>query len=194
MIYLIVVSVILITGLVFLLLRIMYTENMGPRQPKHKLIDALKKTAIVLEKYNKPWIIAYGTLLGIMREGNPLEGDDDIDLIIYKKDSNELLQLFDELDEFKVDKSYEKYKNFRRRWYNDIPIDIYLTEEYNKDGYDACDKWERIPFNMLPPKQISWNGVTLNIPEDYEKFLSGVYGDWKTPKHGKNTYPNRKRC
>ena len=183
--YLIVVSVILIIGLVFLLLRITNTENMGSRQPKPKLIDALKKTAIVLEKFNKPWIISYGTLLGIMREGNPIEGDDDIDLIIYKKDRNELLQLFDELDEFTVDTRYEKQGNFRRRWYKGVPIDIYLTAEYNKDGHDTCDIWNNNSLKMFPIKQISWNGVTLNIPEDYEKFLSDTYSNWKHPIKGK---------
>lgn len=39
------------------------------------------------------WFIAYGTLLGIIRENSCIEGDDDVDIIINKKYYNVLKQI-----------------------------------------------------------------------------------------------------
>jgi len=67
-------------------------------------------------------------------------------------------------------------------------IDFYMATLDEKTG-DVHDTWENVTWskcydesNTLVKKQ--WNGVTLNLPQNYETKLIKRYGfNWKTPSN-----------
>ena len=42
--------------------------------------------------------VFYGTLLGLVREGQPIEGDDDVDVLVNKKHFNEVKSIVERLN------------------------------------------------------------------------------------------------
>jgi tellurite methyltransferase len=50
-----------------------------------ELKSAVKTMEQTLAQYNVPYMVFFGTLLGAVRDGKPIEGDDDIDLVIDAK-------------------------------------------------------------------------------------------------------------
>ena len=61
-------------------------------------LDLLKKLQKVCEKHNLKLYMVYGTLLGAVRHGGVIPGDDDIDVALLREDYDKLLQLIEEFD------------------------------------------------------------------------------------------------
>lgn len=59
-------------------------------------LDLLRKLKAVCEKHDLQLYMIYGTLLGAVRHGGVIPGDDDIDVALLREDYNKLLQLTDE--------------------------------------------------------------------------------------------------
>ena len=59
---------------------------------KH-LLDLFSKHLSHLEHF-----VFYGTLLGLVRGGNPIEGDDDVDILVNKKHFKEVKSIVKSLD------------------------------------------------------------------------------------------------
>ena len=146
-----------------------------------------KIVKILLENEIFDWFIAYGTLLGIVRNNSCINNDDDIDIIIDIKHREKLLNIL-ENNKYKV--VMYKYKNYpekntnifiKVKKNNEPTIDFYFALE---DRYVYHDVWENkfwidcAPFIVTP-----WNDTTLLLPKNAELKLKCVYGDnWKTPK------------
>ena len=71
------------------------------------------------------------------------------------------------------------------------PIDFYFTKQYNKNGYDICVPHDKFPVKLFPIKQIQWQGLKVNIPQDDIRLLNDNYHTWHIPDKGKG--PNKKR-
>ena len=66
----------------------------GKKETKEKLNNTLEMISKLLNHNNiKNWFIGYGTLLGIIRENECIENDDDIDILCNKKDFNIIKQM-----------------------------------------------------------------------------------------------------
>ena len=61
-------------------------------------MDLLKKLKQVCDKHQLKLYMIYGTLLGAVRHGGIIPGDDDIDVALSREDFNKLLSLTDEFD------------------------------------------------------------------------------------------------
>ncbi len=134
-------------------------------------------------KYNL--IIFYGTLLGIIRNNDFIENDDDIDLLLNISDLNNFLN---DLDEKNV--VYRKHikKNeipVIQCFYENIgPIDIYVYNEYKND--DILIKWDGGQLyakkDIFPLKEIIFYDKKCLIPNNSEEILRQIYGkDWMIP-------------
>ena len=55
--------------------------------------QSLKNIANVLNNSGLKWGVTFGTLLGLIRDKNPIEGDDDIDIVASVEDKSELLKM-----------------------------------------------------------------------------------------------------
>ena len=144
----------------------------------------------------------YGTLLGLVRENNILEMDDDIDILINKKHRKKLISIIEKYQGVKLDlKSWpnncSKHLLQATRKVNGIDtyIDFYLYDFKSKDDF-VTDKWNiegrweeenmhlKIPKELIFPlkkKEIK-NFVTCNIPNKEVDVIKFLFGDrWMFP-------------
>lgn len=168
----------------------------GKRETQEKTNHTLVTIANILneEKIND-WFIFYGTLLGIIRENNCIEDDDDIDIII-NYDYDELRKIFKKhgfkfTTKFGIGKSKKILKTVS-------------TDEFASFDFYICDVDETGLFNVSWCKnkisncyvdlnkktfiEKKWKSTILHLPNDYENKLVSMYGDWKTPGPGKVPY------
>ena len=67
-------------------------KNMHFIENKNKIINKLLN-----KKKLTNWFIAYGTLLGIIRDNNTIDGDDDVDIIIDIEYKDQLVDIIQEI-------------------------------------------------------------------------------------------------
>ena len=56
--------------------------------------------------------VFYGTLLGLVREGKPIEGDDDVDILVHKNHFNEVKAIVKSLNFIIHDKKFPNTTKF----------------------------------------------------------------------------------
>lgn len=165
---------------------------------KQDAVFALQAIARILPLNAWPWYIISGTFLGHHREGSFLNHDYDIDLGINAEDINikALLQLLQQQTAFtiqKIDNNIEvmrttsgqrhldiKVSIIKMIHSNGIPIDLFI--HYTENGScwhgSVLHRWDNTPFKLI---KTTFEGITVNIPDDADRYLSENYGDWKTP-------------
>jgi LPS biosynthesis protein len=82
----------------FLRNRLVDQDIIRINQVKMVQIDLLQKLVTVCHKYDLKIYPVYGTLLGIIREGGMIFGDDDIDVALPREDYDKLMRLTDEFN------------------------------------------------------------------------------------------------
>lgn len=139
--------------------------------------------------YLQDWFICYGTLLGIVRENNCIDNDDDVDIVINKNYYNIVKKLLID-DGFELEYGYgiNNSENIIKTKIKPgfSSIDIYMG---SFDNGNCKDLWNNllitncyIDKNQRDYIIKSWNGVLLNLPNDYITKLVNRYGEnWKTP-------------
>ena len=153
----------------------------GSPQQQIILNKTLLYIAQLLIKHNiVKWFIAYGTLLGIVRNHSCIANDDDVDIMCDYRDKELLKQIFIK-NGFTVTLAK---KHFFRIVKNDYaPIDFYCA---HVNGDDYHDKWDHIMWKnaSLHGEFIKkkWNDIYLQLPHQYVSRLRNQYGrTWRTP-------------
>ena len=135
----------------------------------------------------------YGTLLGLVREDDIIEGDDDIDFYVNINEREKLISIL-KLNFIVVDEtlSVNKNKSFLQvfRFYNNVKfiIDFYFYDS-NKDKFNIIEKWNfeggthiqskhlRIPkIFIYPIKSNMINGHQLFLPSQPVLLCEFLYG------------------
>jgi len=130
-----------------------------------------------------------GTLLGIIREGNFIAHDSDLDFGI--KLENFSPKLIEELITcgFKFERSFGKLaKGYEVRFTKrNIQIDFFGF--YHKKDYDCTYCYDNsgsiyeIKFNKFYLVDYNFKEIKIKVPNDVNNFLAQQYGeDWKVPK------------
>ena len=176
------------------------------------LNKTLHLIATLLNKYKlNNWFIGYGTLLGITRNNSCIDEDDDVDIIMDKKDVNKIITILKENNFINI-----TYKNnFIRAYYNFNPnpnnisinstlkntfssiinkktyidinnkfigaLDIYLADVDNNGNFN--DTWENFYWtNCFDLIEKEWSDTKILLPNNYMIKLENLYGsNWKTP-------------
>ena len=138
------------------------------------------------------WFVAYGTLLGIIREDSCIDGDDDVDIIINDIYYDELKTSL-EKNGFEIEYGYgignsRKILKTKERT-NNCSVDFYMAS-VDKNG-NFNDGWEKVVWSNCYNEsnnlvEYLWNDVKLQLPFNSETKLAKRYGnDWKIPKQYK---------
>ncbi len=123
---------------------------------------------------------AFGSLLGIVRDNDFINWDEDIDLYILKEQED----IFDSLLPILQKKGFELVRYERRGLYsfmrNGEYMDVYVIENVG-GGLRHTGSTFFLDTDFKNIVSINFKGIQVTIPKDYERHLELLYGDWKTP-------------
>ncbi|MGL5681623.1 MAG: LicD family protein [Marinifilaceae bacterium] len=144
----------------------------------------------IMQKHNLTFGLIYGTLLGVIRDGDFISHDEDIDLFMLEENQAQFIKSLPSIEEygFKVAR-YDK-RGLISIIRNNEYIDIYF---FHKDGDIRNCCGERIPAYILD-ECISINFIDKEflIPKDYMNFFIFEYGKtWNIPIVYKTSFINR---
>ena len=168
----------------------------GQKESRVKLNRTLLYIARLLHAHGlHNWFVAYDTLLGLVRAGSCIEGDDDVDIII---DSTARKTVADLLVSEGFELDMHK-KNFIKTHGNAqfASIDFYCAN-YNPHTTDFHDTWENVRWTKCKTEHGSFSeiffggGVKINLPAHAEVKLEGRYGkNWRIPQPTKGPTPRK---
>lgn len=143
--------------------------------------DNLQLIANILDKSHLKWGTIFGTLLGIIRDNDFIEWDEDVDLYILKEEENifqeQLQVLFSEGFELIRYERGGLYSISRKGEYTDFYVLNKLSNEvrYTLDGGFILEKF------IVHQRLVKFRDIELSVPCEIDEYLSFEYGDWKTP-------------
>lgn len=143
--------------------------------------------------HNLWYIIAFGTLLGAVRHHGIIPWDDDMDILVYRKDMNKLENVINDLIKmgYKVEKTWKLVKIYISDKYF---IDIFLIEEidgkifrcqkndnkceYPNKNHEWWWKWFEFPKEYIENRKLfKLDGLSVYGPTNPIKILKFWYGD-----------------
>ncbi|MEE0052529.1 MAG: LicD family protein [Prevotella sp.] len=137
----------------------------------------------ILNNNDVSFILAFGTLLGAVREHDFISHDEDIDLIMFKKDMPKFLSLLFILRENGFDVVRYEPRGFLSIMRKGEYIDFYFFDDYPKNKtlcYCCRDMYSKKRFEDTT--EIEFLGDKFQVPRDYEKYLEFYYGsNWMIP-------------
>lgn len=161
----------------------------------HKIADILNGSSI-------QYFYAYGSLLGLIRDGKFMDHDDDMDIGILNTERD----IFSKLDSLMERNGFKKIHAFYLHGqikevayiWNKLKVDFFLYEDdksgkmssysfFKKQGVEykqASDFFvaKLLCHKITGVKQLTINGFNYNIPQNAEIYLADIYGDtWRYP-------------
>ncbi len=175
---------------------------------RREALKVLFDTVRLLDEHNVTYHLEGGTLLGLIREGDLLPWDHDLDISIMSPDASLVERILPRLwsKGHKISarsflkNSYVFQKGQRRifkvklwssylrsatsfKGHKPIVLDIFVKYSDEKHIYWAANKKV-----MKAPKShynaydvVTFLGYPFKVPSDPEAYLTLKYGDWKTP-------------
>lgn len=168
----------------------------GNNNSQEKLNKTLLHISNIMNSNNiDDWFIAYGTLLGIIRENSCIEGDDDIDIVINVNYKDKLINILKNYGFSLDNRSCDRIiKTNETDEYSSI--DFYLSEVDNNSNYK--DNWEDVLWSNCYDQnnkllKYEWKNIFLNLPNNYKIKLVNRYGEkWNIPQKSKGPKPRKK--
>lgn len=152
----------------------------------------LYKTKELFDKCGIEFCLAFGTLLGAIREHAIIPGDEDVDVMTSQEDKLRLNLPFLARNGYEVCRIIEgELYSFRIN--QNSYIDVYIIRPLNRSlwAVHCCSL-----SGLVTPKkyfkkfiEVEFLGTTFKSPSNPEKLVEFWYGkDWRTPKSGKKYY------
>jgi hypothetical protein len=144
----------------------------------------------VLSEYNIRYWLAFGALLGAVRDSDFISWDDNVDLLFFNEDFS---LIFNSLKESFIGKGF-----IVRIRHDRFPIKFQLIkygQRYNLLPMEKSGKWRvfgdiRVPGKFFSQTEvIFFKGIKFYVPSPKKDFLKFVYGeDWVKPKKPSEDY------
>ena len=154
--------------------------------------EILLKAKELFSQIGLEFYLAFGTLLGAIREHNIIPGDEDVDIMIFDEETlyNNLPFLYK--NNFKLCR-IEKGILYSFRLNKKAYIDVYIIKEMN---YSIWKPYCYSLAGYVTPKKYLNKFTDIDFlkdkflcPQDPEKIIKFWYGkNWCTPQSGKNYY------
>lgn len=150
-----------------------------------RVLSVLRDLREVLEADGIPFFFAAGTALGIVRNGRPLDHDDDIDVGVFEEhwDRDRLLAAFMRHPHFDLEASSSERPKIRLLHRGGAGIDIFRFYREGDGVYHDGNfvRWKNSTFQIEAHNAA---GGTVYLPTDTDRYLTENYGDWRTPDKG----------
>lgn len=165
-----------------------YFTKKGPIN-KENALQLMGIITEVFDRHNIFFMPMWGTLLGIIRNGDFIDHDDDIDLMMLHEDEDKLYEALVELKE----KGVYLCKQYKGQIYTfvsstGIPLDIDVMKKAHFPyslGYCVVLEKYRPKHLFGKYKKIDFKGLKISVPEDTDSFLTYFYGEnWRIPQKG----------
>lgn len=154
-----------------------------------------------LDQHQIRYWLDFGTLLGIYRDGALIPWDHVADISIHSDDAETLWKVKSQLSlKYRLSPRFNstkwipgKYRVFKLKYWHQKPLRFFKRKELFLDIFvkykvDNFYYWistgapKRVKSHYHDTlESINWHGNTFNIPSDTKKYLTELYGDWKTP-------------
>lgn len=145
-----------------------------------QLQHALDSSIEILKYHDIPYALAFGTLLGFVRNGQMIDGDDDVDIFIKTQHFTSAVNAMKSHFSEKLTPLHSPY--FRCFVVDGVQVDLYSVQDYKNNSY-VC--WEDRVYSssIMFPFRKRGKYMVPNRPED---ILKATYGEnWKIPQDGK---------
>jgi len=138
----------------------------NPCDVKETADKILDEFVAIAELLHIQYFLAFGTCLGMVRDGGYIQGDGDIDVGVFCTEL-ELKKLTRTLVRygFKVYQDHSVNRHFHK---NQVCLDVWY-------------KWHTQPFPRKLGK-IVYNNKTYSLPYHRDEYLTTCYGNWRVPK------------
>lgn len=152
----------------------------------------------LLEEAGIPYFIDHGTLLGIVRDGDLMPWDDDIDISVPVSHRKAAIAcLLENIESMPGHGSaYWRVETFRQSEEGDVGILAHLTPRDDSINKFSVTIWfiffrngNAEEFINIAPEHhflshdtIEYQGRRIRIPVEHQSYLECHYGDWRTPK------------
>ena len=148
---------------------------------KDKAFNNLCLFKKIADKNNFRFILAYGTLLGAVRERDFIEHDEDIDLAASCSDKELFLSMLFELRDNGFEVARWDSRGLMTIIRDNEYIDIYFFKKHNPKL--SINSGMPLPTKFLADTAaITFKGVDFDAPADTTDALEFWYGkDWQTP-------------
>ena len=160
---------------------------------KHMLFDSID----IFERNGIKYWIDDGTLLGIIRDGDLIPWDHDVDVGISGEAVAKILSLWHNfipryiirkrfqnntwlpgrIRSIRIETLWEKV--LRINFHIDLFIKYRVNQSYHWIDSGALKHIDKKFYDKLD--RITWEGRKISIPSHVEEYLSIRFGDWKTP-------------
>lgn len=149
---------------------------------KEVSFDNLKDILAVMKAHNLSVSPACGTLLGIIRDGNFIDWDEDIDLNILQEDLEEFKCCLWDLkaigfELFRCDRCGHLYSMTRNGEY----VDFYIMEKISPEVRTNMGPDFVLDKHLMNLRDWDFKGMAIQVPVEYESYLQLMFGDWRTP-------------
>ena len=168
--------------------------NIGNRLPIHfTTVERVQNPERYLDKcvellVDEKWCFAFGSALGLYRDGGFVPRDTDIDVMILNGDAEKLKKIFE--NEFELIRTVEvdgKYHQLAFQAPDLFIIDLCFFYPEGTDWVSFCEggHW-RDSSNVIGDfLTVDTRFGSYPVPEKIEDYLEGRYGiDWTIPRYG----------
>lgn len=163
--------------------RLVGSEDMNKPVMYQNLIDFKS----VLDSYNVSFVFIFGALLGLMREGDLISYDSDVDVACFnefvRKDHWKMKQIKEDLRNkgFRVIDSDVCYLHNDFFIRNGEKIEIWWFDKIDNEWiFGDTVRYPASYFDKL--EEINFIGTKFKIPSNPKEFVRLTYGDkWMTP-------------
>lgn len=149
---------------------------MFPLKPLNAASDACELVRLTefLDRSHIGYCLIAGTLLGCIRHGDLMSWDDDIDLLIPKRQLQRVPEALS--GEYEI----EPYRNQFRVWRNHLLFDLWPWEP-TPDGNRILTEVGLFPMKkFMPFRSGPLSSFRFPVPQDPFHFLDHNYPRWRT--------------
>ena len=160
---------------------------------------AVRGCVAALDRAGKSAFVLYGTLLGAVRDGGTVTGDDDVDVAFLAESTNaeslrqELLDLCQSLLIQGLTVALKEAHGWAAMEVRFGPVTIDVTAIFTRGG--SAWAYRRVTADRsayMPRSELTVQGVSVPVPADPDAVLTSIYGEgWRTPDPGFQHYATR---